>query len=499
MKYVQAILLWVVILPSVCLSGAPSKLWGRRGELWRPDSRLPFFGYAGYHCGDDPIPEVKVVAKVTDYGAKADDEIGDADAIQAAIDATKNGAILVPPGRFILDKPITIKKSNVVLRGAGPRKTILYVPRSLQELNPLESNADGGEKLAYSFGGAFLSVEGKRPKEHGVAVSETAKRGDTRLQLRSTSGIERDSWVQLNMKMNQELGRHVHAGCCDAGEGTMGFVLSTVARVKSVDKKSIKLDRPLRLDVRPEWNPTLSGFEPSIEEVGLENFTIQMAGKPKKEHLLEEGFNAIQMIAAVNCWARRIEIIDADLGIKLDNRSRFCQVEHVLIHAERRKLADGPTGHHAIWLSGVTQGCLVSDFHIETEYVHDITYEGMAHGNVVRRGRGIRLNFDHHRNAPFENLLTDIDAGSPDRLWDSSGSGHRGPHSAARSTAWNIRYSGGKPASPKKGDFPQLNIIGMKGAVKSNQDDWHVEPLGGSVVPADLYEAQLKRRGKRQL
>ncbi|MDF7822772.1 glycosyl hydrolase family 28-related protein [Pontiellaceae bacterium B12227] len=496
MRYVRVLLLGALILPSVCMAGSPSKLWGRRGELWKSDSRLPFFGYAGYHCGDKPIPDVKAVCSVLDYGAKANDDIGDSDAIQAAIDKMDSGAVLIPAGRFILDKPITIKKSNVVLRGAGPRKTILYVPCSLQELNPLESNADGGTKLAYSFGGAFLSIEGTRPKERGVAVVEPARRGDTRLQLKSTKGIDRGSWIQLNMKMNEELGRHVHAGCCDAGEGTLGFVCSTVAQVKSVDKKSIKLDRPLRLDVRPEWNPTVGNFEPSIEEVGLENFTIEMAGRPKEPHLLEEGFNAIQMTAAVNCWARRIEIIDADMGIKLDNRSRFCQIERVLIRAEKRKLEDGSTGHHAIWLSGVTQGCLVSDFHIETEYVHDITYEGMAHGNVMRRGKGVRLNFDHHRNAPFENLLTDIDVGNPDRLWDSSGSGHRGPHSAARSTAWNIRHNGDTPAAPKKGHFPQLNMIGIKGVVKSNQDEWHVEPLGGNVSPPDLYEAQLKRRGK---
>ena len=172
-RSIYRICLVVAIFPFQGFSATHSSLWGRQGEKWSPDSRLPFFGYAGYHCGDAPIPEVKAVAKVTDFGAKANDDIGDSDAIQAAIDATDKGAVLIPAGRYILDKPIIIKKSNVVLRGAGPGKTILYVPRSLQELNPKEINADGGEKLAYSFGGAFLSVEGKRPKENGAAVVET--------------------------------------------------------------------------------------------------------------------------------------------------------------------------------------------------------------------------------------------------------------------------------------------------------------------------------------
>lgn len=488
MKIALMVLLGVL----TCSAGSPSKLWGRRGELWEPDSRLPFFGFAGYHCGNDPIPDVPAKTDVRKFGAVPDDDIGDSDAIQAAIDATEGGAVIIPSGRFILDKPITIKKSNVVLRGAGPRKTTFYVPRSLQELTPLDSNADGGNKLAYSFGGAFLSIEGKRPREYGVAVVETSKRGDTHLELKSAEGIERGSWIQLNMKMNEGLGRHLHADLFDAGEGTMGFVLSTVAQVKSMDKKSIKIDRPLRFDVRPEWKPRVSLFEPGIEEVGLENFTIQMAGKPKKAHLLEEGFNAIQLIAAVNCWVRDVEIIDADLGIKLDTRSRFCQVEDVRIRAKQRRVQDGPTGHHAIWISGVTQGCLVSDFRIYTEFVHDITFEGMAHGNVVRRGRGERLNFDHHRNAPFENLLTDIDVGNPDRLWDSSGSPHRGPHSAARSTAWNIQHDGGTPPAPKKRHFPQLNLIGIEGdRIHYNEDQWWCEPME-SLYPSDLYESQRK-------
>ena len=36
-----------------------SDLWGKDGEKWKPDSRLPDFSYAGYHCGEDPIPKIK--------------------------------------------------------------------------------------------------------------------------------------------------------------------------------------------------------------------------------------------------------------------------------------------------------------------------------------------------------------------------------------------------------------------------------------------------------
>src|SRR6185503_6442966 len=41
-------------------AGSPaqvSELWGRGGERWSPRSRLPDFSFAGYHFGDDPIPD----------------------------------------------------------------------------------------------------------------------------------------------------------------------------------------------------------------------------------------------------------------------------------------------------------------------------------------------------------------------------------------------------------------------------------------------------------
>ena len=48
------------------------------------ESILPDFSYAGYHRFEKPIPDVThTVFNVTDYGAIADDNISDQDAIQA--------------------------------------------------------------------------------------------------------------------------------------------------------------------------------------------------------------------------------------------------------------------------------------------------------------------------------------------------------------------------------------------------------------------------------
>ena len=36
-----------------------SLLWGRDGERWQPDSRLPDFSYAGYYRGEKPLPTLE--------------------------------------------------------------------------------------------------------------------------------------------------------------------------------------------------------------------------------------------------------------------------------------------------------------------------------------------------------------------------------------------------------------------------------------------------------
>ena len=39
-----------------------SDLWGVSGEKWTPQSRLPDFSFAGYHCGETPLPALPPVA-----------------------------------------------------------------------------------------------------------------------------------------------------------------------------------------------------------------------------------------------------------------------------------------------------------------------------------------------------------------------------------------------------------------------------------------------------
>lgn len=297
--------------------------------LWVGNPRVPDFSFAGYQMGKRQLPRPAVVTNARDFGAKGDGVADDTLALQRALEATHDGALLLLAGRYVLRDTLRFSRSRVVLRGEGPEKTVLVVPRSLSTAHPPSDPLSG--KL---FG--FVEARGKVP------------------------------------------------------------------------------------------------------ELGLGRFIA----------------------------ARRTN----------------------------------PSGHHALWAKR-TQDCLFSDFRIETQFEEDLTVEAFANGNVFMRGTGQAINLDHHRNAPYENLFTDLEVGSGARLWKSGGNRDRGPHAGVRETLWNVRHQGPAMALPGAADFdkridrgwPQLNLVRVEGyAPTSAQDNVWVEPA--PEASPNLYEAQRRRR-----
>lgn len=468
-----------------------SALWGQAGERWTDQSRLPDFSFAGYRCGETPIPQIAVTTSVMDFGAKGDGVADDTQAFIKAVNETPKGAIFIPQGRYVLTQVVKITKSNLVLRGAGPDKTILVIPKSLSDIAGPQFN-DG--KSRYSFTGGFITVAGSMKGEKLADVAEPAKRGDRQLVLSAPLDIAPGTFIRLTMTdADHTLGRYLHADQEDAGVDTYKGLagknwIDWAARVAAVTGNRVTLDRPLRLDVRPEWKPEIRAYDPAVAEVGIEDLAFEFPGVAKQPHLKEEGFNSIHITNAANCWVRNVVFTDADNGVIVGG-SRFCTVANTRFRAAKRK---GMTGHHALWATGGSQDCLFTGFAFDTTYVHDLTVEGRANGNVFRDGSGVSLNFDHHRNVPYENLFTNLDVGNPRRVWQSSGRGDRGPHTGARATFWNLR---GKGTFPKPPNWPQINVIGVGGYARATTDDksW-IEPASDGIQPPDLYEAQLKRR-----
>jgi hypothetical protein len=378
--------------------------------------------------------------------------------------------------------------AGVVLRGAGPGKTILFMPKSLEELGGAQTVEE--TKSSYSFSGGFVKIAGKAKTARIAPLAGDAKRGDRKLVLESTGQLKVGEWIRIVTNNDKSLGRYLHADRFDAGSGTFEHrnFIDWVAQIEHIDGKAITLDRPLRTDLRKAWQAELWTYQAGVAEVGVEAMTFEFAGREKRPHLKEEGFNAIYFEGADNCWVKDCEFIDADNAINV-TRARFVHVENVVVKESKRK---SPSGHHALWARRA-QDCLFTNFRFETRYVHDLSVEGFSCGNVFEKGKGVAINFDHHANAPYENLFTEIAVGDVSRLWQSGGSRERLPHTGVRSVIWGITYEQGK--LPKVPDWPQLIVVGVNGYA-GGSDDQIVEEAGGRVAPANLFEAQKSLKGR---
>lgn len=186
---------------SLSAAATTSRLWGEHGEFLTADSRLPDFSYAGYHRGEEPIPDLPQSANVKDFGAVGDGLADDTHAIQPALDATARGAVFVPPGRYKITDYLRITKSNLVRRGAGAEKSILWFPRGLDEVHPkVGRTSTGSPASGYSFDGAFVSIQGNYRATALAKIVAPANRGAHEVQVDQVAGLSVGQAVRVVLR-----------------------------------------------------------------------------------------------------------------------------------------------------------------------------------------------------------------------------------------------------------------------------------------------------------
>lgn len=465
-----------------------SELWGAAGERWNPAGRLPDFSHAGYHAGETPLPEVAVAVDVRDFGARGDGLQDDSEAFLQALDHVTTGAIFIPPGRYKITRVLELRKSGVVLRGAGRDVTVLFFPLPLVEV--LGKGRDGGPH-GWSWSGGWIWAKGGiEPTPTLATVVAPAARGDRVLELSTTSGIRPGQRVHLRETENDgSLTLHLHAGQPLFGRCAVdrpGMVLiDWSVQVERIEGRKVILDRPLRVDVRLEWRPEIRLYQPQLTEIGVEHLTIEFPETDYAGHHREPGYNGIFFESVDNSWVRDVAVINFDSALHFWY-SRYSTAQDLLL--------TGRGGHYGINLGG-TQDCLATRFNIKNVSQHDLSTSNLGNGSVFSRGQGEDVNFDHHRGAAYDNLFSDIHVGrswNTRRLWKCSEtkSGH---YTAARETFWNVRPRVSGRWLPL---WPQLNVIGRMGKTPPNVarliDAW-VEPVA-NLTPRDLHSAQLAHR-----
>jgi hypothetical protein len=477
-----------------------SDLWGRAGEKWHPGSRLPDFSFAGYHTGDKALPTVPVIANVKDFGARGDGATDDTRAFKRAIAATNNGALVIPAGRYKITDVLEITKPNLVLRGAGEGQTTLFMARSLAEIQ-------GATSLGQiPYGGGLLTVRGRLQGQQLAAVVTPANRGERRLVLSSTAGITAGQMIRLQMKnpTDNSLGCYLYAnqGCLNAErQAWWDTWVDWMVQVQEVRGNTVTLVRPLRWDVRLEWAPSIWQFLPTVQEVGIEQLTIEFPNVQYGGHDHWAGYYAIYFEGVVHSWVRQVTIVDADRGIEVCCSHHNTITQATLTTKWRTQLpnpiGDPTTGHYGFAIGSLAQDNLVTESKIRTRFDHNMSVGGAANGNVFSSIFSASGRFDHHGAAPYENLYTEIVlTETASDLLTSGGFREDEPLSGARTTLWNVVSRGGNFPESDVSKFPLINVIGIDqwATQKTTGQAWFERWSGGLTSPPNLYEAQLQHR-----
>jgi hypothetical protein len=481
-----------------------SGLWGQDGEERETAGRLPDFSFAGYACGEAEIPTLQATANVRQFGAKGDGTHDDTEAFKEAIEKTDKGAILIPPGKYVLTDFITINKPNLVLRGAGPDKTVLYFPKPLTDVKPNWGATTTGQRTSnYSWSGGYLVLDGRIERKKLADITAVEKRGDTILRLSSTEDVKKGQWVEIEVKDDKDKTLTSWLYSDDPGNMSKIRASSTrqVARVLGVKGDRIKIDRPLRVETRPEWTPRLNSFDPAVVNSGIEDLTCEFPPVQWNGEFRELGYNAIDLRGVAHCWVRNIHLLNAEGGIF--SRAVHCTISDIRLSSEKPpftgnkyRSAAGCNGHHGISIYGSDH--LVTGFDFQVNYVHDLSVEGSnCGGNVFANGRGNDLCFDHHKRGPHANLFTQIDCGAGNRIWRCGGGANLGRHCAGWTVFWNLTAD--KPLSPPPAGWgpATLSVVGMDSQEKSQTDPGKMwfEPIDpDDLRPPNLHSAQLAER-----
>ncbi|WP_405920797.1 glycosyl hydrolase family 28-related protein [Streptomyces longwoodensis] len=515
---------------------------GQVPDLWHEFTRdpfghpqIPFVGRAGYGGGAPRLPRPPVVADVRDFGAVADGRTDCAPAINRALAAAGEaggGTVTVPAGTFRIDGLIRLGHSHVVLRGAGSGRTTLYATKNLTELIGPYGSRYGGDKSSWSWAGGLIWLapqarweslteairarqwpfEGwtgnRRDEWRALTAVAPARRGDRTVTVADPAGLRPGALVLL--RLADDAGHTLLRHMAGDGPGPAAYawadkskLLSYVpyewpVRVTRVHGHRVTLERPLPLDVRPEWDPRLTTHVPELTGAGVEGLTLEAVETPQRPHLLDLGHNGVVLQCAYDCWVDDVTARHTDNGFGLVAASA-CTL--------RRTRVAGRGSHHPYFCREGSHDNLIEDFTIEERtspapagtQLHGINVEGLSSYNVWSRGDMRMGTFDSHRGLPFADVRTDITVTNDGR---HGGDASAGPLFGARFTHWNIRVTNGRaglvridglaPYSATVGinevrEFDQTDVPDFDGDLHSRLE---LYGTSGAVRPRNLYEAQ---------
>jgi hypothetical protein len=293
---------------------------------WTPGYRvgnmfLHDFSYAGYMMGEQPLPESVGSGQLVDvtqppYNA---DKTGANDVtavLQKALDdvgKTGGGAVYLPAGTYKV-KPasgnaaIYITYSNVILKGDGIGKT--FIRCFAENMRSKQVIAVGASKNwnAPESGSTACYLDRDIPDTPAKTI-----------YLKSTGNLAADDWVIIRSDRSAAwIDEHQMNGfwAADANKGVTFY-----RRITAVDPtaKTIEIDIPTRYYMKTRDNARVYKVTPSVQNVGLQDFSIGNKANPKSSGWGEEDYTIpdagayevhaaflLKFTCAVHSWAKNI-------------------------------------------------------------------------------------------------------------------------------------------------------------------------------------------------
>ncbi len=377
------------------------------------------------------IPKVPVVVKLVEIGAKPETDISGLldKAIEEAA-AKGGGAILIDEGTFHLDRPVIIRKSGVVIRGAGKDKTKLIFRYGLDDPN---TKFPGG----WPEPGAFVFLGG--PLEESLYLAQDGKRGDTQLTLKEVGGLKAGDTFVLRAECNErwkKFLRTTHRG--EWGSRTCQY------EIQSIKGNTIQIGEALRIDYPIEDAAEVRRVT-AVRRSGLEDFTLV--------HACRMQFHSVSSQWAWECWVRGLNVIDSGKGGAHLSAAKRCEIRDCEFTGFDAKIH---RPHQNWWgYAGFTQSqdCLM-DNTVWHRFRHGPQVQFGAQGNVIRNSTFDGSDMQWHAGWAAENLFENcvVTYGSHGSYGygayaTGSDDGTHGPN-GPRNVVYNCRFK-----SPKDGAF----------------------------------------------
>jgi len=520
------------------------------------DIFLPDFSYAGYNHGLDPLPVLNQnQINVIDYGAKANDQRDDSQALLRALAAAHEiqGDVVVkfPAGRFIVSEILPIKRSNIVLRGAGSGEqgTTLFFPRplrivdkgeSLKKLNEYLKKYDKRQRekhnnidepfSEYSWSGGFIWVQKDDtqaapylkkydPKISILAHALEGRAGTRRVKVKKATKLNVGDVIEiqwLNKKGQKgELINELY-GPTDLEIGSHHWTQPTrplvrqKTRITGIDGELIEISDPL-LHTVSKGIPAQFAYWNHSTNVGIEDMHLAFPDAPSFGHHLEQGYNAIYFTGVYNGWIRNLTITNPDSGILTYNSANLT-ISNIQTKGNRR-------AHYAVHLGNV-HNVLVRDLMIYNPVIHSLSVNTQSTKSVFLNAHVFDSPvLDQHAGANHQNLfdnvhfyieaLKDKKGRAYYPLWNGSGARYWQPGHGRYNTTWNLQVTVESGAEltesvilQGKAEGPDARIIGVHGNRKFSIDyrpKPHMERINMNMddIPS-LYLWQLRQRLSRE-